>query len=93
MDPVYHQLMRRFAPVRPKSAEEIEEANKRKRLVVVVETKKKKKPLACKGGVFPVEVWAKIIHKLPHVSYLIPLSMMNTTLRAIIWCVISMPRF
>ena len=90
MDPVFQQLMRKFAPVRPKTADEIarEEASKRKRLaeeVVVVDTKKKKKTLACKGGVFPVEVWAKIIQRLPHVSYLIPLAMMNTTLRAIIW--------
>jgi hypothetical protein len=84
MDPVYQQLLRKFAPVRPKSAAEIgrEEATD---AVVAVDPKKKKKPIACSCGVLPVEVWAKIIHKLPHVSCLIPLAMMNTTLRSIIW--------
>ena len=80
--PTYYQLMQRFAPVHHHNIEkEGAAAPAKKKAMMVVATKKKK----CIGGDFPNEVWAKIIERIPHVSYLIPLSMINKTLYAAIW--------
>lgn len=75
----YGQLMQRFAPSLHHPIRE--EAEVLKKPIIIVIAKKKK----CVGCDFPIEVWAKIIERIPHVSYLIPLSMMNTTLYAAIW--------
>jgi hypothetical protein len=78
-DSRYHELMMRFAPIRRRiisvdaTASHIEP-----KAAVVVQRR-------CASAVFPIEVWAKILQWLPHVSRLIPISMVNKTLRAAIW--------
>jgi hypothetical protein len=64
---------------------------------VVVKSSKVVKYLgeSSKGGVqlvkaktgfsFPMEAWAKIIQRLPHVANLIPLAGVNRSLRSAIW--------
>ena len=81
---LFSVLRRRFAP-QPK-----------KRAAVVVQSKEvsfnrpKKRRIAggrkpVNGVSFPIELWAKILQWLPHVSYLIPVSMLNKSLRAAVW--------
>jgi hypothetical protein len=79
----YRELMRRFAPQTKKRA--VAAASP----AAVVVSKKRKAVVALRrptnGVAFPIEVWAKIIQWLPNVSFLMPLSMLNKSLRAAIW--------
>jgi hypothetical protein len=82
---LYREMMLRFAPQPKKRALVLPTA-----AIVedAVEPKKKKRGGGRKpanGASFPIEIWAKILQWLPHISYLIPVSMLNKSLRAAIW--------
>jgi hypothetical protein len=79
----FREMMRRFAP---QSKKRVVVAN----IVEDATTRPKKKRSAggrkpVNGVSFPIEIWAKILQWLPHVSYLIPISMLNKSLRAAVW--------
>lgn len=87
--PGFRELLSRFAPVRAHTAA-VDERPPKKRHAdeapnAAVSQKKAKKPVCKGGGVFPMEVWAKIIQRLPHVAHLIPLAAVNSSLRSAIW--------
>ena len=80
----FREMMRRFAPQSKKralTANIVEDA-------AVSQPRRKRsaggrKPV--NGVSFPIEIWGKILQWLPHVSYLIPISMLNKSLRAAVW--------
>jgi hypothetical protein len=84
---LFKEMMRRFAPQPKKRASVLPTAAIAE---AAVEPRKKKrsghvgrKPM--NGVSFPIEIWGKILQWLPHVSYLIPVSMLNKSLRAAVW--------
>jgi hypothetical protein len=86
----FSEMMRRFAPQSKKRALPVVANIVEDAAVSVNHAKPKRKRSAggrkpVNGVSFPIEIWAKILQWLPHVSYLIPVSMLNKSLRAAVW--------
>ena len=84
---LFSDLRRRFAP-QPKKRAAVANIVVQSKEVSFNRPKKRRiaggrKPV--NGVSFPIELWAKILQWLPHVSYLIPVSMLNKSLRAAVW--------